>query len=69
MSTSKAMATLEERHAYLIKKFEETRSSYVIAEAVAVEHALDALAEKLLRDRQARAARHAMLQHLGEASC
>ncbi len=69
MTTSKSMAVLEERHAYLIRKFEETRSSYVIAEAVAVEHALDALAEKLLRDRQARAARHAMMQHLGEASC
>jgi beta-lactamase class D len=69
MSTAKSMAVLEERHAYLIRKFEETRSSYVIAEAVAVEHALDALAEKLLRDRQARAARHTMLQHLPEASC
>ena len=69
MTTSKAMATLEDRHAYLIRKFEETRSSYVIAEAVAVEHALDALAEKLLRDRVARAARHAMLQHVGGASC
>jgi hypothetical protein len=69
MTTSKAMATLEERHAYLISKFKETRSSYVIAEAVAVEHALDALAEKLLRDRVARAARHAMLQQLPGASC
>jgi len=69
MSTAKAMATLEERHRYLIQKFEETRSSYVIAEAVAVEHALDALAEKLLRDRQLRSARHTMLQHLPEASC
>ena len=69
MSTAKAMATLEERHRYLIQKFEETRSSYVIAEAVAVEHALDALAEKLLRDRQARSARHAMMQHVGLSSC
>jgi len=69
MTTSKAMAALEERHAYLIRKFKDTGSSYAIAEAVAVEHALEALAEKLLRDRQARAARHAMLQHLGEASC
>lgn len=69
MTTSKAMAVLEERHRYLIQKFEETRSSYVIAKAVAVEHALDALAEKLLRDRQARAARHTMMQHLSEASC
>jgi hypothetical protein len=69
MTTSKAMAVLEERHAYLIDKFAATKSSYVIAEAVAVEHALDALAEKLLRDRQLRAARHAMMQHVGEASC
>jgi len=69
MSTSKAMAVLEERHAYLIRKFEETQSSYVIAEAVAVEHALDALAEKLLRDRQLRSARHATMTLLGLSSC
>ena len=69
MTTTKAMHVLEERHAYLIKKFEETRSSYVIAEAVAVEQALEALAEKLLRDRVARTARHAMLQQLPVLSC
>ena len=69
MTTTKAMHVLEERHTYLLTKFQETRSAYVIAEAVAVEHALDALAEKLLRDRVARAARHAMLQHVGGASC
>jgi len=64
MTTSKAIAELEKRHAWVLDKLERTGSHYLSAEASALEHGIDALAEKLLQERRARAARSAVLEML-----
>lgn len=64
MTTSKAITELEKRHAWVLDKLEQTGNSYLSAEASALEHAIDALADRLLRERTARAARKAVLEML-----
>ena len=64
MTTSKAITELEKRHAWVIDKLEKTGSHYLSAEASALEHAIDALADRLLRERSARTARRAVLEML-----
>lgn len=74
MTTSKAIKILESRHGYIMHKIEaggyqDGRVSFMLGEAVAVEVAVAALADKLLEERSLRAARHATMQHLDGASC
>ena len=70
MSTSKAIAALERRHEYLIKRMQSEGqiNGFIMEECSALEAALDALASKLLADRTARAARYAMIALVNRGS-
>ena len=72
MTTAKALKTLESRHEYLvglIGTVKDGRVNFHLAEAAALEFAMDAVMKQAISERTCRAARHAAMEYLPRESC
>lgn len=72
MTTARALKTLESRHAHLcelIQTVKDGRVNFHLAEASALEFAMDCIMKQAVADRTCRNARHAAMAYVPRESC
>lgn len=72
MTTARALKTLEARHEYLcglIQTVKDGRVNFYLAEASALEFAMDCIMKQAVADRTCRNARHSAMAYVPRESC
>ena len=72
MTTARALKTLEARHEYLcdlIQTVKDGRVNFYLAEAAALEFAMDCVIKQAIAERTCRNSRHAAMTHVPRESC